>query len=271
VHFHGIMEMHVVLFKLVFSPVAVTKIINESAPRPHFRIRLKVGVAYGSDIEQFKKILTELAAQNKMVKQTPPPMVRLRALAIRRRGRIDSLSSARCTRVLRATTVSGNRIVQPRDGSRVVERNNAMNVTGFVRLSSMLCVGILSVMLQSTCIAGGVQEDVAITGAVWKWQQSLYNNDQQAIPADSSNYTIEFMPDGKLHVRADCNRVGGTYASEGNRLTIELTHSTRAMCPPDSLDAAFKKDLGAAAIYFFKDGFLYLDLKYDTGTMKFSR
>jgi heat shock protein HslJ len=132
-------------------------------------------------------------------------------------------------------------------------------------------MGFVSVMLQSACIAGGMPEREEITGVVWKWQQSIYNNDQQAIPADASNYTIEFTPDGKLHVRADCNRVGGTYSLEENRLTIELTHSTRAMCPPDSLDAAFKKDLGAAAIYFFKEHSLYLDLKYDSGTMKFDR
>jgi MscS family membrane protein len=100
VHFHGIMEMHVVLFKLVFSPVAVTKIINESAPRPHFRIRLKVGVAYGSDIEQFKKILTELAAQNKMVKQTPPPLVRLRGFSdSTKRAHRFPFPSEMCTRI----------------------------------------------------------------------------------------------------------------------------------------------------------------------------
>jgi MscS family membrane protein len=60
------------------NTITNTKIINESAPRPHFRIRLKVGVAYGSDIEQVKQLLLELAAQNKLVKQKPPPIVRMR-------------------------------------------------------------------------------------------------------------------------------------------------------------------------------------------------
>ena len=145
-----------------------------------------------------------------------------------------------------------------------------MNVTGFVRRSPMLWIGLFAVM-QSACIAGGMPEETDISGVVWKWQQTRYNNDQQAIPAEPTSYTIEFMPDGKVHVRADCNRVGGTYSLHGNNLTIELTHSTRAMCPPDSLDQAFKKGLGAAAIYFFKEDFLYLDLKYDSGTMRFSR
>ena len=146
-----------------------------------------------------------------------------------------------------------------------------MKVTCFARLSLILCMGLLSVMLPITSFAGGMPEGSAITGVVWNWHQTRYNNDQQAVPVEPSHYTVEFMPDGKVHVRADCNRVGGIYSLEGKRLSIELTHSTRAMCPPDSLEASFKKDLGAAAIYFFKDDALYLDLKYDSGTMKFHR
>jgi heat shock protein HslJ len=123
-------------------------------------------------------------------------------------------------------------------------------------------MGVLSIMLQSTCIAGGVLEEMEITGVVWKWQQTRYNNDQRTIPADPSSYTVEFAPDGKVHVRADCNRVGGSFSLKGKRLAIDLTRSTRAMCPPDSLDEAFKKDLGAAAIYFLKDGSLYIDHRF---------
>jgi len=75
-----------------------------------------------------------------------------------------------------------------------------------------------------------------------------------------------------MNIRADCNRGGGNYSIEGKSLTIELTHSTRAMCPPgDSLEEIFIKDLNAVAIYFMNKGFLYMDLKYDSGTMTFGR
>ncbi len=110
-----------------------------------------------------------------------------------------------------------------------------------------------------------------ITDVVWKWQETRYNNDQNAVPPDPSGYTIAFNPDGTLNIRADCNRGGGKYSNKGKSLRIEVTHTTRAMCPPDSLEQTFIKDLNAAEIYFFKDGNLYLDLKYDTGTMKFDR
>ena len=133
----------------------------------------------------------------------------------------------------------------------------------------LLVVSAVIVIIHSAGLAGGAPDTKDFTGVVWKWQQTRYNNDQQSVPDDPSGFTVTFNTDGTLNIRADCNRVGGTYLLEGKKLAIDLTHSTRAMCPPDSLDEAFKKDLGAAVIYFFKDGFLYLDLKYDTGTMKF--
>ena len=55
-----------------------TKIINESAPQPRFRVRIKVGVAYGSDIDQIEEILLSIAGQNNMVALVPEPRVRFR-------------------------------------------------------------------------------------------------------------------------------------------------------------------------------------------------
>jgi heat shock protein HslJ len=114
-------------------------------------------------------------------------------------------------------------------------------------------------------------EDSLFVGTVWKWQQTLYNNDMRAVPGDPSRYTIAFQPDGSLNIRADCNRAGGKYLLQKSALTIEVTHSTRAACPPDSLEQTFLRDLNAAAIYFMREGHLYIDLKYDTGTMKFAK
>jgi heat shock protein HslJ len=55
---------------------------------------------------------------------------------------------------------------------------------------------------------------------------------------------------------------------KGKTIAMEVTHTTRAMCAPDSLERAFIKDLNAARIYFLRNGNLYIDLKYDSGTMK---
>ncbi|MDH5611367.1 MAG: mechanosensitive ion channel family protein [Gammaproteobacteria bacterium] len=56
-----------------------SKIINESGgPHKKFRIRLKVGVAYGTDVDEVKNILLDVAAQEKEVCKDPEPRVRFR-------------------------------------------------------------------------------------------------------------------------------------------------------------------------------------------------
>jgi hypothetical protein len=46
---------------------------------------------------------------------------------------------------------------------------------------------------------------------------------------------------------------------------------TRAMCPPESQSDRYLKELGRATTLFLLDGRLYLELPYDSGTLKFSR
>jgi len=55
-----------------------TKVINESAPEPRFRVRIKVGVAYGSDVDQVEEILLNVARNNPHVSPKPEPRVRFR-------------------------------------------------------------------------------------------------------------------------------------------------------------------------------------------------
>lgn len=109
-----------------------------------------------------------------------------------------------------------------------------------------------------------------ITGTTWQWVQTLYNDDRKSVPADPKNYTVQFREDGTLSVKANCNQKGGVFSAEGNRLSIEITYSTMAACPEGSLEDEFVRGLSGAAIYFTKDGDLYIDLKYDSGTMRFS-
>jgi heat shock protein HslJ len=101
--------------------------------------------------------------------------------------------------------------------------------------------------------------------------RTFYNDDSKAIPPNPEAYTVTFDAGGTLNVRADCNQKGGTYTLKGQKLTIEVTHPTMAMCPEDSLEARFVRDLTGAAGWFLKDGDLYIDLKYDTGTMRLTR
>jgi len=74
-----IMTRDEVLITVPNSILASTKIVNESAPEPRFRIRVSVGVAYGSDIDQVEEILLKAAEGVDDVKDDPPPRVRFRA------------------------------------------------------------------------------------------------------------------------------------------------------------------------------------------------
>ena len=53
-----------------------TKVINESAPEPLFRVRIKIGVAYGSDVDQVEEVLLTAARGNALVAPEPEPRVR---------------------------------------------------------------------------------------------------------------------------------------------------------------------------------------------------
>ena len=55
-----------------------TKVINESAPRPRYRVRIKVGVAYGTDVDRVEETLLALARNNNLVAFVPEPRVRFR-------------------------------------------------------------------------------------------------------------------------------------------------------------------------------------------------
>lgn len=116
-----------------------------------------------------------------------------------------------------------------------------------------------------------VQERPAplLTGTEWRWLQTLYSNDRNKVPPNPGDYTLRFLPDGKVSIRADCNRGGGVYALRKNKISIEITHTTRAACPPESLEQDYIRDLNAASIYFIREGLLHIDLKVDTGTMHF--
>jgi heat shock protein HslJ len=108
-------------------------------------------------------------------------------------------------------------------------------------------------------------------GGLWIWigfsdpvegSQTIDNPDQ---------YTVEFLSDGQVKIKADCNHASGTYTAEGSSISIEMGPMTMAHCGPDSLSDEFILALGNARIYFFQEGDLFLDLYADGGTMRFGK
>jgi len=67
-----------VMITIPNSIITNTKIVNQSSPTPIFRVRIKIGVAYGSDIKQVETILVEQVRSNPLAAQYPEPRARFR-------------------------------------------------------------------------------------------------------------------------------------------------------------------------------------------------
>jgi len=136
----------------------------------------------------------------------------------------------------------------------------------------LTCLLVIAFVIVPNSSKGAcTDKDSSLIGTVWRWQCSLYNNNTESVPPDPDRYTLMLQPDGQINIRADCNMGGGTYTLDGKKISITITHTTRAACPPESLEQPYISDLNGVAGWFFKERDLYLDIKYDTGTMKFSK
>lgn len=116
---------------------------------------------------------------------------------------------------------------------------------------------------------GGMGASDPLLGTVWKWQKTV-TPVEEIVPSDPARYTIEFSSDGKYGGLSDCNRILGSYTVDGSSITINPGATTLIACPEGSLDQVFNQQLTSAAVYFFKDGHLFIDLIYDSGTMEFA-
>lgn len=70
-----------ILITVPNSIMSTTKIINQSAPEPRYRIRIDVGVSYDSDLRQVEKALLKVATENHALAKKPAPRVRVRRFA----------------------------------------------------------------------------------------------------------------------------------------------------------------------------------------------
>lgn len=102
----------------------------------------------------------------------------------------------------------------------------------------------------------------------WQWESTLSFVEKIAVP-NPERYTILLTADGKAKIRFDCNRGGGDYKISDGKLSFGPLLSTRMACPPGSLDGPFIRDLQRVASFFIENGNLYLELPFDSGTMKF--
>jgi heat shock protein HslJ len=110
-----------------------------------------------------------------------------------------------------------------------------------------------------------------VADVTWQWVSFTTPVEQITVEAPD-RYTVRFGSDGRVALKADCNRGMGAYTvSADRRLALKPIALSRAMCPQGSLSDRFAKEVGRATSYFMKDGDLYLELPIDSGTLRFRR
>ncbi len=114
------------------------------------------------------------------------------------------------------------------------------------------------------------EEGTSLTGVVWSWTEFADPVQGTSQIENPEQYTVEFFEDGTVGIVADCNSGGGSYVAAEGSIDITVGAVTLALCPEDSLSDQFLQYLGAAAVYFFEEGDLFMDLPVDSGTLRFS-
>jgi para-nitrobenzyl esterase len=103
----------------------------------------------------------------------------------------------------------------------------------------------------------------------WEWV-SLTTPVETVTPGEPQQYTLTFTREGRVAMRADCNRGNGTYVvGVDRRITFGLFALTRAACPPGSQSDRFVRDVGRSTSYFVRNAELYLEMPVDSGTLRF--
>jgi heat shock protein HslJ len=156
----------------------------------------------------------------------------------------------------------------------VIERLNEKYFYGgknMLRIFSVIMLAMVMVGCASGVMSGQsirTMDPQAVLNKTWQWESTVTPVEKIEVP-DPERYTILLTADGKVQARFDCNRGGGAYKISEGKLSFGPMMSTRMACPPDTLDAPFMKDLQRVTSFFIEAGNLYLELPFDSGTMKF--
>lgn len=108
-------------------------------------------------------------------------------------------------------------------------------------------------------------------GSVFAWQETELAGGARLTAAAPERYTLEFGSDGRVRVRADCNRGSAAFETGANRaLTLSPIGTTKMGCAPGSQDTEYLRQLAQVDGYRPVDGGLVLTLKGSAGAMRFA-
>jgi len=97
--------------------------------------------------------------------------------------------------------------------------------------------------------AGSAPVPITITDTIWKLRSFQPSGSPNAAVPNPDGFTLELRADGKMSVRADCNRCGGTYVVAGETLVLGSNAAcTRAACSSAPFDQQYVQALAGATI-----------------------
>lgn len=111
-----------------------------------------------------------------------------------------------------------------------------------------------------------------IVGMLWGWEETVTPEEIFSSP-DPKRFSVRLMPDGKAQITLDCNKGVGSYSLDEGKLSFSPLASTKMACKVQDkpLDYHFGRQLQQINSFFLENGKLYLEMKMDSGTMRFKK
>jgi heat shock protein HslJ len=118
-----------------------------------------------------------------------------------------------------------------------------------------------------------------LSGTKWRLVEFQSMDDAVGVikPESSSVYTMQLNADGSVNMQLNCNRAQGKWFAESGthgysgRFEFGELASTRALCPPPSMDESIVAQSKYIRSYYLKGNRLYLSLFADAGIYVWER
>lgn len=94
----------------------------------------------------------------------------------------------------------------------------------------------------------------------WHWIATVTSTER--VTCDNPDtYALTFLPDSTVRLLIDCNRGSGPYHIDGHDIRIGPLATTRMMCPPGSMDAAFAANINSVQAWSHNADTLQLQMQ----------
>lgn len=116
-----------------------------------------------------------------------------------------------------------------------------------------------------------VPDLAGLPAGIWQLVRIEYPSGKVLTIEQPQNYTVQFLGNGRMQIKADCNGGSGTVDVQSDKLTIGALVTTKMACPSGSHDQVFLSSLQNAAAYMMDGEEFIVSQAFDGGEMVFRR